>query len=353
VSANPFVERLRDHASRVGVSVAGAATPTLAADAREHGRDAARDAAVRVAAEDRDATSPAAGPLTQSSARPPALAVVPSQLAFWQSPIARAAINRRITGDPELGPETHFARRYGPAIVAPHALSLRASDAKLELALVEAGACEQLVGLDEDQGRLDFATGRVPEPLRERVRFQLGELEGFNPPGPLGAVVCRSFLHRRADLRETIDRLAALLAPGGLIFVEDFVGPARFQWTDAQLDAINRLLAQLPDELVRDLAATDGRLKRSVGRPEIEAWTVANPNEAVRSDEILPLLDASFERVEVCPYGGAVFHQLFSRIMGNFAGHPELVGVLMEVDALLTDCGALPADYIWGVWRRP
>jgi SAM-dependent methyltransferase len=200
---------------------------------------------------------------------------------------------------------------------------------------------------------VDFAGGRVPEPLREQVHFRLGGLEDFRPAEPLGAVVCRSFLHRRADLEDVLDRIAELLAPGGLMFVEDFVGPARFQWTDAQLDAINRLLARLPDELLTDLAATDGRRKRSVERPDADAWIASNPDGAVRSDEILPLLDERFERVEVCPYGGAVFHQLFSRIMGNFAGRPELVGVLMEIDALLTDTGALNADYVWGVWRRP
>ena len=328
MNASPFIERLRDHASRVG------ALPPV--DGPAGGEP--------VVAEDGVAAAVAGSP---------ALAVAPNQLAFWQSPVARAAINRRITGDPELGPETHFARRHGPAIVAPLALSLRASDAKLELALVEAGACERLVGLDDDQGRVDFATGRIPEPLREQVRFQLGTLEQFQAPEPLGAVVCRSFLHRRADLEDVLDRLAALLAPGGLVFVEDFVGPARFQWTDAQLDAINRLLARLPEELLADLAATDGRRKRSVERPDVEAWIASNPNDAVRSDEILALLDARLQRVEVCPYGGAIFHQLFSRIMGNFAGRPELVGVLMEVDALLTDTGVLDADYVWGVWRRP
>jgi SAM-dependent methyltransferase len=292
-------------------------------------------------------------PSAGSSPSSVAESVNPGQLAFWQSPVARAFINRRITGDPELGPEIHYARRHGPSIVAPHALSLRASDAKLELALVEAGSCERVTGLDDDQARLDFASGRVPEPLRERVRFELGGLEQWQPPEPLGAVVCRSFLHRREDLEAVLDRIAALLEPGGLLFVEDFVGPSRFQWTDAQLDAINRLLAQLPEGLLTDLSAGDGRRKRSVERPVLAERIASNPHEAVRSEEIMPALDARFERVEVCPYGGAVFHQLFSRIMGNFAGRPDLVAVLMEADALLTDSGALPSDYVWGVWCRP
>ena len=336
MSVSPFVERLREHAASVGTLPRPPAPAPEGEPAPQAGVPGVDGAPGRAGA-----PGVAAAP-----------AVAPNQLAFWQNPIARATINRRITGDPELAPETYFARRHGPAIVAPHALSLRASDAKLELALVEAGSCERLTGLDDEQSRVDFANGRVPEPLRERVRFGLGALDRWQPPESLGAVVSRSFLHRREDLEAVLDRLGALLQPGGLLFVEDFIGPARFQWTDAQLDAINRLLARLPAELLSDLSATDGRRKRSVERPDLAERIAASPHEAVRSDEILPLLDERFERIEVCLYGGAVFHQLFSRIMGNFAGRPELIGVLMEVDALLTDAGVLGSDYVWGVWRR-
>jgi SAM-dependent methyltransferase len=323
MSTSPLLDRLRAHAAAIGT----------------------------------EPTPPAA---SSSGERQPAAAPVP-QLGFWQSPVARAAINRRITGDPELAAETYFARRHGPSIVAPHAVSLRASDAKLEIALVEAGSCEHLTGLDEEQARIDFAAGRVPEPLRERITFRLGTLERWEPPEPLGAAVLRSFLHRRADLEQVLERLAAMLVPGGLLFVEDFVGPAGFQWTDAQLDPINRLLARLPRELLRDLSAGDGGVKLKVERPHRAAATAsrattaaraAQPGPAPRSDEIVPLLDAGFERVELSAYGGAVFHQLFGRIMGNFNDRPDLVGVLMEVDALLTDAGVVAADYMWGVWRR-
>jgi SAM-dependent methyltransferase len=330
VSVNPFLERLREHAVSVGVGVGVESAPLGG------GRPVAAP----------DVGVPAA---TTSLAQAPPK---PRQLAFWQSPIARAVINRRVSGDPELAPEVYLARRHGALIPAAHTLSLRASDAKLELALVESGGCERVSGLDEQQTRIDFANGRVPEPLRERVKFGLGSIERWEPPEPLGAVVCRSFLHRQEDLEAVLDRLATLLVPGGLVFVEDFVGPARFQWTDLQLEWINRLLARLPDELLVDLAADDGRRKRTVERPDPQDWMRANPGEAVRSDEILGCLDTCFERVEVRPVGGALFHQLFSRIMGNFVGRPELVGMLMEVDALLTDSGVVESDYVWGVWQK-
>jgi SAM-dependent methyltransferase len=274
------------------------------------------------------------------------------QLAFWQSPVARASVNRRVTGDPGLAPEIDFARRHGPVIPAPHVVSLKASDAKFEIALIEAGSCERLTGLDPDPGRRNFANGRIPVPLRGRMEFIDGDLDTFQAPEPVGAIVARSVLHGEPDLEARLDLLHATLVPDGLLFVDDFVGPARFQWTDRQLRIVNRLLERLPDELRVDLAAEDGRLKDEVRRPDAADWAAANPHQAVRSDEVVALLDDRFERVDVRLYGGAVFHQLFSRIMGNFVGRPELIGLLMEVDGLLTDEAGLSSDYVWGAWRR-
>jgi SAM-dependent methyltransferase len=317
MSSSPFIERLREHA------------------AREH--------VVPYRLRDEDVSLQPAGFLA---------GVQRGQLAFWQSPIARASINRRITGDPQVAPETHLARQHGPSVPAPLAVSLRASNAKLEVDLLEAGQCERVIGLHEDRERVDYANSKVPEPLRGQIRFEQGDFAKWEAREPVGAVVARSVLHRYADLDGALDRVHSILAPGGLVFVDEYVGPARSQWSDTQLDIINRLLARLPDELLVELTATDGRLKRSVGRPDAERWAEANPTEMVSSGRIVPGLDERFERVEVSLYGGAIFHQLFSRIMGNFASRPELVDLLMEVDALLTDGGMVASDYVWGVWRR-
>lgn len=320
-TADPFLERLAAHAQIARERLPEAPPPPFAPAA------AAQSVPVQVRRRD-------------------------DQLAFWQSPVARAAINRRVTGDSTLAPESYLATRHGPAVPAAHALSLRAGDAHLEVALVEAGPCERVTGLDTDEGRVESANGKVPEGLRERIGFQLGDLAEWKPTEPTGAVLVRNMLHRQKDLEGILDRVYAILAPGGLVFVDEFVGPSRFQWTDAQLEAINRLLRCLPDELLLDLSADDQRRKRSVDRPHPEGYAAANPHGAVRSDEVLACLDERFERVEVHLYGGALYHQFFTRIMGNFANRPELVSLVMEVDAMLTDAGVLSSDYVWGVWQR-
>nr|MDQ3725902.1 hypothetical protein [Actinomycetota bacterium] len=62
-------------------------------------------------------------------------------------------------------------------------------------------------------------------------------------------------------------------------------------------------------------------------------------------------LDAHLEPITVKPYGGAIFHQLFARIMGNFARRPELVRLILEFDAILTDLGTVESDYLWAAYR--
>lgn len=312
-TADPFLERLRVHAQ---------------------------------ALRERPAVSPPPPPPVTALGRP-------DQLAFWQSPVVRAEINRRISGDPTLSPEAYFAREHGSSLPAPEALTLRAGDAKLELALIEQGSCQRIIGLDPDAARAESANGNVPEARREQIHFQQGEPSHWQPQAPLGAVLARSVLHRQEDLEGLLDHVRQMLLPGGLLFVDEFIGPARFQWTETQLEVVNRLLGALPDELLVDLGAADGRRKRVVGRPDPAAHAVSNPHDAVHSDRIVECLDERFERVEVSFYGGAVYHQLFSRIMGNFAPHPALVRVVMEVDGLLTDMEVLTSDYLWGVWRRP
>ncbi len=193
---------------------------------------------------------------------------------------------------------------------------------------------------------------RVPEDLRGKVEFAQADLLGYEPPEPPTVVVAVSALHRLPDPDAAVARIAQWLAPSGLLYVDEFVGPDRFQWTERQIEIVNRLLACLPEELRRDLS-NRGATKTEIGRPDPERFTRDHPTEAVSPTRIRPALDAHLAPVAIKPYGGAVFHQLFARIMGNFARRPELVRLILEFDAILTDLGAVESDYLWAAYRRP
>ncbi len=264
-----------------------------------------------------------------------------------------AFIERRICGTDGVTPPQRFARLMGDSPRDGVALSLRAGNPELECELIRAKACERVIVVDGSTERLEYAQARVPADLRDRVEFEQADPLAFTPTEPLGLAISHSALHRFSDPDRVIAHIAELLGPRGMVYVDEFVGPDRFQWSDDQLEVVNRLLDCLPEELRVDLTSDSGDVKRQIARPDPERFAADHPAEAVAGSRIPAALDAHLEPVEVRPYGGAVYHQLFSRIMGNFSGHPELVRSILEFDAILTDRGVVASDYLWAAYRRP
>jgi SAM-dependent methyltransferase len=270
--------------------------------------------------------------------------------SWWQSPVVMAEVRRRVTGDPGTSFEEYFCNRYCPQ-PRSRALSLGAGGGQLERAMLDLGCAREILGVDISQARIDHANALIPEHLRGRLAFECANLEIWRPSGRFDLLIARDVLHHIARLEELCQSLTELLTPGALLYVDEFVGPRRFQWTDKQLEIIGRLLNRLSPELVTDLVE-GGPLRRRATRPTVADMIASDPSESVRSDEIPAILAEHFELVELRPYGGAVFHQLFNRLMGNFAGHDDLVRVLVELDFLLLDEGVLQTDYQWSVYRR-
>jgi SAM-dependent methyltransferase len=274
-------------------------------------------------------------------------------LAFWQSRVATAFIQRRITGDEETSPASYFSELVDADLAKGAALSLRGGNPALECELLRHGACGSLTFVDNSASRLDYARARIPDELAAAVEFVQGDAGGHAPSAAVDLVVCNSTLHRFADPDAVVGRLAGWLAPGGMVYVDEYVGPDRFQWTDDQIGIVNQLLVCLPEEFRIDLASETDEIKTVISRPDEERFIRDHPSEAVASKRVREALDAHLEPVVVKPYGGAVFHQLFARIMGNFVRRPELVELILELDAILTDRGVVESDYLWGAYRRP
>jgi SAM-dependent methyltransferase len=275
-----------------------------------------------------------------------------SMLGFWQHPVARSYIQRRITGSATRTPVDVIAEA-ATGLQAGLGVSLRMTDPAFEVSLVQRGLSREIVAIDEDPARVQATLARIPPAARDYLTCRHGEIASIESGEPPSLVIARSVLHRHPDPETMVRAIYERMAPGGLLHVDEFIGPARHQWTDQQIAIVTRLLQVLPRELREDLTASDGRKKDNIGRADPAAFAAAHPEEAAGSDRIVEALDRHFERVVFRPYGGAVFHQLFSRIMGNFASRGDLVSLVMETDGILTDYGVLDSDYLWAVYRRP
>jgi SAM-dependent methyltransferase len=147
--------------------------------------------------------------------------------------------------------------------------------------------------------------------------------------------------------------VAQVLAPGGLLVLIDFVGPSRFQWTDAQLEAVEGLLAKIPEEYRRRWQ--DGRKKSRVYRPGRLSMWVSDPSEAAQSSEILPALRERFELLEVKDLGGTILHLLFKDIAHHYvtpdATALRILASAFEAEDRALRSGQLPSDFVFAVAR--
>lgn len=274
---------------------------------------------------------------------------------WWDVPGMQRRWNALAAGDPALEPRRHFAEQHLAERTNLRGLSLGCGAGSRELAWARLGVFARLDAIDLSAPRIESARAAARSAgLEDVLRFECGDVLAAEDRSVYDVVIVEQSLHHFAPMRTVVEKIRARLAPGGLLYVDEFVGPNRFQWSDAQLAAANMRLRILPERL--RLQAHDGRVRRRVIRPSRLSMRLRDPSEAIESESILPELRRAFEVVEENGYGGALLHLLFENIAQNF--DPSEPGVLAQLDAAfaaedaaLAD-GTLPHDFVVAVYRK-
>jgi SAM-dependent methyltransferase len=139
---------------------------------------------------------------------------------------------------------------------------------------------------------VDYRLGNFDDPRLESRRYDI--------------VFFHASLHHVAALERLFRRLTFALKPGGAIYVDEYIGPSRFHWSEADLELGQAVLDMLPPE-----AKLRSRLEFPI--------EVNDPSEAVRSDEIPSFLREFFDVIEWRPYGGQVADLVMPCISSEWA----------------------------------
>lgn len=270
----------------------------------------------------------------------------------------RAAINRKVTGDAAQPPLAWFFQAVGKKLALPLArvLVLGCGAGRVEREVIQNGWAREVIAIDLSAKVLEVARTEAAG-LDGIVYFQadmnclpLGD--GPFQLASFDAVLGVSSVHHCAEVECLYRSLGELLRPGGFLFLDEYVGPDRFQWTEAQLRHINRISDLLPRHLMNTLK---GEHRRCFRAPSVAEVMAVDPSEAVRSSELLPLLGDYFVDVQVRPYGGAILHLLLAHTAQNFAAEeaaPYLHTVMAAEDELYS-AGRLQHNFACVIARRP
>jgi SAM-dependent methyltransferase len=156
-------------------------------------------------------------------------------------------------------------------------------------------------------------------------------------------------MHHVLPLESLMEKIRDCKKPDAYFFVNEYVGPNRFQWSDLVMEHGNRILKSLPERL--RIHGVTGSVSTQFWRPSLRAMIDGDPSEAIRSADILPLLGAYFEIVETRNYGGTILQPLLADIVHNF--HPdeseedaEILRGLFAEEQYLISKGVIPPNFV-------
>ncbi len=273
----------------------------------------------------------------------------PSRPSSWaESPtVVREYINKSVSGNAEQGWLEAVARRYYPTPVA-RCLSLGCGGGGLERHGLQLEICQQFDAYDVSQGALDVAIEEAEKAgLVHQINYQVANLNDLQlPAATYDGVFASQSVHHIAALEHYMEQVAATLKPGGFFIMNEFVGANQFQWTDRQLELANELLLSIPEQY-RCCIREEG-LKQQVERPTIEAMNAYDPTEAIRSEDIIPVLLQYFDLVEQRDFGGTLLHLVLDNIAGNLEqaedGKALLRSLIAREQQLIAD-GEIGSDF--------
>jgi ubiquinone/menaquinone biosynthesis C-methylase UbiE len=284
-----------------------------------------------------------------------------SEDVFW---LANSAVQARyqrkaVRGGPYATWYEYCVKKYlGPCLPVENMLSIGCGEGVLEFALHALKAFKSCDAFDIAPGRIQRAKlHSVAEGIKS-ISFQVCDIEKTQLPSRhYDAVWFKHSLHHIFKLEEVLENVAQALKPSGYLFVNEYIGPNCFEFSEREKELARCTFRLLPATYRRSFAAANrGEVLERLGFPEPAEVCQADPSESVRSSEIIRQIERQFEVIEFNPCGGTLLQFLLGNIMGNFRTTDEksmkLLQLLFAIEDTLLDVAEIQTHFAVVVARR-
>jgi SAM-dependent methyltransferase len=225
--------------------------------------------------------------------------VVDPILTSWMENAAvREYINRSISrSDEPLWPMDWFLR-WLKGRRFKRALSIGCGTGALERDLISKNIVERIDAFDGSTNSLRIAQQEAAKAgMTNRIRYYAGDFnEPVLPRSVYDAVFIHQAAHHVAKLEKLYRAILQTLTDDGLLYLDEYIGPSRFYWSDVTIARHRQIYAGL---------------EKKRGEVLILPVHPYDPSEAFRSDEILPQLVVGFDIEEMRGYGGNLLSVLY------------------------------------------
>ena len=253
--------------------------------------------------------------------------VTPPAHSWTAHPAVRHYINRSIGGEDGTWPLDWFQKRY-PALVFDRALSVGCGSGALERDLVRRGIARSVEAFDASPVSIEIARETaIKEGLGGAIAYSIADFNAAELARNAYDLVCfHQSLHHVQALEHLLFHVRRALRPGGMLYLDEFVGPSRTYWNDRTIEWYRALYHFFPREV---------RYFDEFAMPIQEE----DPSEAIRSSEILSRLLVGFSIEEFRGYGGNLLAMLFPDLLVDRLSEAQ-VADLIDAEKALIGAGA-------------
>ena len=131
-------------------------------------------------------------------------------------------------------------------------------------------------------------------------------------PKKYDAVFNFAILHHAAEIDSALKILSECLKPNGLMFNEEYVGPARNQYDDKHLELMISINSDLPERF----------RSKNLLRPPLENFRI-EPSEAIHSDLVISSFKKYFDIVFARNMNGGIAYSILWNNISNFENNND------------------------------
>jgi len=268
---------------------------------------------------------------------------------WWSSEKCQAYYNAAVCGEPVTGSSEGCRRRLRqlyPDRVFRNAVSVGCGEGSKELALLADGLVESFDLWEISEKRAATGTANLERMgLADRARYRVGDAFAAERTPAYDLVYWDHSLHHMSDVDDALAWSAAILRPGGVVLINDYVGPNRLQWRRFEVDRANAFLRRA---LIS--SGVDVRMVRhSDLLSRLRMWR-RDPSEAPQSEKIEQAVERRLPGLRLQGIGGTFLNILGGVVVPAAADdHPAIDSLLAE-DAKLREEGS--SHFAFGIWEK-
>jgi len=269
----------------------------------------------------------------------------PKRIRWWQSSTIRKHVNQIVCGEPVNGiSEGLNIRLKDLGSTFEYGVSVGFGNGQKEFKLLKEGLVKKFTLFELSDKRIENArkTAEILG-LLDRVEFIKGDCFQYEFKEKVDFVHWNNSLHHMFDVNKAIEWSHQILEVGGVFYMDDFVGPSRFQWSDDALELGTRVRNILPDRYLKNPHDPNKLLNRTIERLDPEKLKRDDPSEAADSSNILKSVIRFFPNAEITLTGGIIYHSTLNDVLHNIdetdLKDKAILDLLLIIDDLATKNG--------------